>query len=299
MSATNPTFGEIRHQCQIRWPGVGLDLLDSWINERYRRILRRGDWKRSRIEAVLQTVAPYSTGTVAITTATTNLTLTSGTWTSGMTGRKIRIAARNEYYTFTYASASTGTIDRNYEGDTATEAAYSIWQNIYALPAACRNLRSMRVFSAAKDMDEVSQESLDEYAAARLTEGTPDRYALHEDDSSSPPVQQVELYPIPDEILSIAYWYSQDPTLFSATATILPAWLNPSALYHGVEAEALRKAKDYAGSDRAEALFLNDLNEMFIDEARRTPPVEIKMAPRHTAHRVRRWNRTRVLRSKI
>lgn len=50
MSATNPTFGEIRFQCQKRFPGLDADLLDSYINERYRRILRRGDWQRLRVQ---------------------------------------------------------------------------------------------------------------------------------------------------------------------------------------------------------------------------------------------------------
>src|SRR5512143_2522584 len=292
MSATNPTFGEIRFQCQKRWPGVDPDILDSFINERYRRVLRRIPWQRARVQAVLQTVAPYTTGTVAVTEGSANLVLTDGTWTSAMTGRGIRIASENAYYQFTFATDTTGTLDRAYEGDTATAATYSIWQNIYVPPADLRILHSMRVFDAPQDLDQITQEELDERAPQRSLYGTPSCYATHMDDLSTPPRRQVEVYPIPDEVLALPFWYTQDATLFAAsgTAGFFASWLIPEVIYAGVEADVLRKERDYAGSDRADLRVATVLVEMLMEEARRIGPRKLKMADRYTRHRRLHWS---------
>jgi len=294
MSATRLTFGEIRFQCQKRFPGVDRDILDSYINERYRRILRRGDWQRLRVQAVLQTVAPYETGTVAATKGSSSITGTDTVWTETMSGRAIRIAAGEEYYEFTYVSPTSGTLDRDYEGEDATEAAYSIWQNVYVLPSDLHVLHSIRVLGSPRDLDPLTQEELDERAANRGTEGTPDCYSPHMEDLSTPPRSQVELYPVPDAVMALPFWYTQDPTLFSAsqTSNFVAAWLNPDALYCGVEAEVRRQLEqDYVGGQAAESMFNLHLSEMFAAEARRTPARQIKMADRFTRHNLRRWTR--------
>jgi hypothetical protein len=70
------------------------------------------------VEAVLQTTAPYSTGTVAVTEGSAAVTGTDTVWTAGMSGREFRVTGRDEIYTFTRTGNTTGTLDRNYEGDT-------------------------------------------------------------------------------------------------------------------------------------------------------------------------------------
>lgn len=293
MSATSPTFGEIRLQCEKRFPAIDADVRDSLINERYRRILRRGDWQRLRVQAVIQTVAPYETGTIAATNGSTSITGTDTVWTEAMSGRAIRIAEGDEYYQFTYVSPTSGTLDRAYEGDDATAATYSIWQNVYVLPSDLFVLHSMRVLGEIRDLDQQTQEQLDEQAANRSTQGTPYCYALHMDDLSTPPRQQVELYYIPDQVYSIPFWYTQDPTLFSAsqTSSFLAPWLNPSAIYDGVAADVRALEDNLGAAQHYEQMFLAHLSEMFGAEARRRGARPIKIAEKYTRHNARRWAR--------
>lgn len=75
----------------------------------------------------------YLTGTIAVTNNSTTITGTSTVWTSAMTDRKIKINGSDEIYTFTYVSATSGTLDKAYLGDTDTSTTYVIWQEAYLL----------------------------------------------------------------------------------------------------------------------------------------------------------------------
>ncbi len=294
MSAQSPTFGELRYQLSQSFPGASLPQITAFLNARYRTVARKMRWTDLSIQAVLQTVAPYETGTVALTLGSTAVTGTSTVFALAMNGRAFRTTGRNEYYQFTYSSATAGTLDRAYEGPTATGLGYKIFQSIYVLPADCRLVRSMRVLDSPRDMDEISQEDLDQRAPQRSTYGAPSTFSPHMVDTSTPPRRQVELYPIPDRVMAIPFWYLQEPTLFAIgdTAVYLPSFLDPSVLLYGVEADIQRIIlKDYNGAAAAEALFGRAVSEMMGQEADRTPNTEIRMAARFVRHRIRRWMR--------
>src|SRR3990172_8330394 len=133
MSATNLTFGELRLNLSQRFPAVHLTVLTSLINERYRRLARMLPWQDWTLQSVLQTAAVYETGTVALTKGLNTVTGTGTTFTSSMGGRGFRVPGQNAFYQFTYVSATSGTLDRVYEGETAAAAAYRIFQNVYPL----------------------------------------------------------------------------------------------------------------------------------------------------------------------
>lgn len=290
MSVQNPTFGEIQFQCQKRHPGVDVDILQSYINERYRRIARRIPWQSMKIQDVISTVAEYTTGTVAVTLGSDAITGTDTVWTSAMSGRSIRFGNDDAYYEFTYASGTTGTLDRNYEGTSDIDATYSIWKNVFALASDCRALLSIRSMGGGRDLDQISMEELDEIDPRRTLTGNALRYAIHMDDRSTPRNQQVEVHPVPIEVTALPYWYIQDPTLFDVadTSSYFPPWLNPDVLYNGVASDVCGREKDYVGRQMYEADFLRGLNEMLANECARMPGAQIKMADRFTEHRTKR-----------
>jgi hypothetical protein len=287
LSATNRTFGELRFQLQREFNGLDADTLDFWLTERYRDVLNDLPWQRLRVQSVIQAPAKYDTGTVAVTNGANSVTLTGGTWSSAMTGRMIRFNGENEYYQFTFASSTTGTLDRTYEGSDNAAATYKISQSVFVLPADCRQLHSIRVLGAPRDLDKISQEQLDEAAPHRSRYGTPVTYALHMDNASSPSRRQVELYPIPDELTPLPYWYTQDPTLFSAsdTGSFFAPWLLPNAIVDHVRSMAY---DDLGRSDRAARRAETALQQMRTNEARQRGSEPLRMAPAYTRHRVER-----------
>ena len=90
-------------------------------------------WDGQREENYITLTEDYQTGTIAVTNNSTTITGTSTVWTSAMDGRKIKILGSDEIYTFTYVSATSGTLDKAYLGDTDTSTTYVLWKEAYLL----------------------------------------------------------------------------------------------------------------------------------------------------------------------
>lgn len=283
------TLGQLRIRLVKAFPGTDLDLLDGWISDAYQDILSELPWSRLNVSSILQTTAPYETGTIALVSGSASLTLTSGTWVTGMTGRAFRATGRDEFYEFTYVSATTGTLDRVYEGSTDSAATYSIFQHVYPLPADCRHLDddAFSTFTLGP-FARLHRNQLDAIYPDRSISGTPEVWAAYMDDSSDPPRMQIEILPVPDEAIGIPFSYvaeADSPT--STGATLLP-WIQPTALIEKVSSsicvhlENLPKAAFH--ERRADAA----LSRMKNIEALRTGPVVMEIDDYYTSHRQRR-----------
>ena len=68
----------------------------------------------------------YNTGTVLVTGGSASIVGTNTAWTAQMNGMPFRVVGDSAEYIFTYLSATTGSLDRVYEGTTALTATYGI-----------------------------------------------------------------------------------------------------------------------------------------------------------------------------
>ncbi len=265
------TFGELRLELQKLYPGLDPDTLDGYINEAYEQIARRRRWKGVEAESQFVTVAVYRTGTIALTANATTVTGTDTVFTSAMTGRKIRPSGRNESYTFTYVSATSGTLDRGYEGETATELAYDIYQNRYDLASGFREPMIAVNELLNGEIVHISRERMDRIAPARVGIGEPQVYCVVG-------TTQAELYPIPEYARSHPYRYYKHLARLTDgdTAVAIPDWIWISTLKSGVRA--------LAGKDRGEqAKFEADLVRMQVEDANRAGPKHLRIHPRYIA----------------
>lgn len=279
------TFGEIRLHLSKTPVGAGADivLLSNYINARIQQIIDRSDWQRLIVSSTVQTSALYETGTLTVTNGSTAITGTGTTFTSDMTGRRIRITGRTEYYTFTYVSATSGTLDRSYEGDTDTAATYKIFQNVFSLPSNLDRLENVTNLRNGNDLNQIGREALDRKDPSRNQYGEPYEFAPYDD--SSTPLQQIEVFPIPTVSEALAIRYRKRIAEITNTATSLPDWINPAAIYAGVEADLYALRGDYAGAQWKESLFEKAVEAMILQDAIATPAEVIEMADRYTRHR--------------
>jgi hypothetical protein len=281
------TFGQIRGVC-AKLPsgaGVDLDIVGRYLNDRIQTIVRHIDWTRLKGETTLQTTAIYETGTVAITNGLTALTLTGGTWTAAMTGREIRLQEDDPFYLFTRTGATTGTIERAYEGETVTEATYRIFQRIYALPSDLGSIKSLKIPFTDADLDQTELEDLDKRDPARVVYGRPATFVPVKDSADVPPVPQVELWPIPEVSEGYPLRYQKKVARITSTATYIQDWISTECLFAGVEADLLALSKDYAGAQSKEQKFISLLAEMVKEDCRRRVPQQLRMADRLVRHR--------------
>lgn len=114
------TYGQLRLVIQKENVGADLDLLDSYVQNRYTEILDQLPWKRQEAESVLQSPPSYAVGTVSASQGSNMITGTGTNWTTAMNGLMIRIANTSEFYQFTFVTPTSATIDRGYEGATAS-----------------------------------------------------------------------------------------------------------------------------------------------------------------------------------
>lgn len=285
------TYGAIRLFLTQAYPGLNPDLIDGWINQRYTTILDQLSWSRLKVDAILETTARYATGTVAVTAGSNAIALTGGAWTAPMSGLSFRVAGRDEFYTFTRVTDTTGTLDRPYEGDTAAAAAYSIFKRIYSLPADCRLLEDDAFSTGGTGpLRRLSPGQLNVSAPGRQAAGTPQIWASSMDDGSNPPRMQVELYPVPDAAIGIPYTYVADESELTSTGTAILAWVQPAALIAGVSADCLNHLEKFSGADRSEAKYVREVSSMRGNEARREGPTQMALASHYTSHRSRRWS---------
>lgn len=273
------------------FPGVDLTIIEGFSTDRYAEILAEIPWQRLNTDSRILTKAPYSTGTVALTNGSASVTLTGGTWTAAMSGIGFRATGRDEIYEFTFGSATTGTLDRPYEGPTATSGTYKIFQHVYVMPSDCRMLEdnAFETFTLGP-LKRMNRSELNLSAPNRGEHGTPRIWATYMDDASTPPRIQVEFYPIPDAAIGIPFSYSADAELSTASPAVL-AWMNPSALVEGVTASIKRHLKDYMGAAEHAKVAAKSLANMRTSEAQGMEKMTMRLPAFYTAHRRARWQR--------
>lgn len=283
------TFGELRFLISKQYPGVDLDVLDGWLQDRYKQVLSRVSWQRLEMRSMVSLVAEYNTGTVTATNGSTAIAGSGTTWTAAMTGRMVRFDAEQEWYEFTYVSGTSGTLDREYAGTTAAGKTYRINKCVYALDSDVRDVQRIGLLDPERPLEPSTTAVLDENDLNRNTYGTPQAWAYYMDQVTTP-VVQIEVWPVPTAAgtLSVAYVY--DPAAPTSASTALLPWVNVAALKAGVGADALRHGKDYAGGDRLEIVFERLVSEMVNVESRRAGGVRLG-ASTPQPHRLKRYSR--------
>lgn len=125
------------------------------------------------------TVAEDTSGTVDVTNGSSTVTGTSTAFT-GTEDRKFRVDGDDIVYEVSsVASATSLTLDRNYEGTTATGSDYKIFQDRYSLPIDFDQISTLRERSGNRFLTELTPIEFDEILPDPDSLGTPDSFFIH------------------------------------------------------------------------------------------------------------------------
>ncbi len=284
------TYGALRLQVTQENPGIPLEKVDGWLQDRYTEILDRIEWKRAQAESVIVSPASYQTGTIAATLGSNAIVGTGTTWSAAMTGSMIRLDGTSEYYQFTYVSATTATLDRGWEHPDTTVSTYRIDRAVFLLPTDCRVLNGLRgLHDWQPPLERLTPGELNRRAGQRTTYGTPTMYAPTYDNFSTPPIMQVELYPIPQspnsisETLSFVADITFDSSAItpSSTSSSLLPWVRPGALKAGVKASMLLDKGDWNGATKMQAEMDRLVLIMAHSNTAQIGPEPIRLSPQY------------------
>jgi hypothetical protein len=170
---------------------------------------------------VLITHAPYSTGTVSITAATSRTAVvgSSTLWNTAVTGYgfnnariggKMKFAGLNEIYTVSAVGSDTAiTLESNYTGADLTAATYVYFEDEYALASDFDKPVDARLFSTDLNIPFIGPMEFRRRYARNDTSGKPRVATLNVLSSSgnTTPRPRLCLQPYPNDEYSIPYDY--------------------------------------------------------------------------------------------
>lgn len=178
--------------------------LDQDINTAGKRVWVARPWRERVVETILFTVAPYTTGTVAITQGGTSVTGSGTTWTTAFTGRKLALALGRPWYRFTRTGDTTGTIPTGgYAEATVTAATYSIFQDEIDLTTTMDVITSANVLADSRrgEMVETTEADLDQRWYVHGATGAPMWFAPVTETTAG--TLRIRVWPIPDAIYRV------------------------------------------------------------------------------------------------
>lgn len=155
--------------------------IKRWINQRYKQVCGLKRWPFMRDHGVINTIAEYTTGTVA-TDGTTGVTGTSTVWTPAMTGRKFKTDEHDEIYRIAQRVSNTSIIlDEAFLGDDETTGAYNIFQDEYLCDITWAEIIGIKQYRSPKELEPISLFTYREkYGNAKPSDSHPTKYAFYE-----------------------------------------------------------------------------------------------------------------------
>ena len=210
------SFRTLKLELQSFVPELNAVQVGLRINRTIQHLLEAHPWSFLKQEAFVHTVAPYNTGTVAISNGSATVTGTLTAWTSNMVGRFIRFDSQIPISVISTVDtvAQTLTLTDLYNGPNITSSGHSIFQRYYAKPILCRDIISVRYDAS---LPEKGQEYLNTLDPNRESTGQP-VYWSNVDNTT------LELWPVPDAVYMVTVRYNKlVPDLAAETdTTVIP-----------------------------------------------------------------------------
>lgn len=115
------TWGEYR-QILVQGAGRGLPLsiINTALNLGLERVQAAFAWPRTDRQFIVSLAAPAIAGSVSVVNGSSAVTGSSTSWTAAMNGWRFRVVGGLEYYTVVVTDSTHLTLDRPYEGVTAS-----------------------------------------------------------------------------------------------------------------------------------------------------------------------------------
>lgn len=223
-------------------------LLKRWLNISQRMILGAADWPflRAPYPLVIQTVADFTTGTVATILGGTTGTFSSAPTTS-KTGFFIQTSSSSDWYRIAShtASSTSFTIDSPGWTTTAAAATLTVRKFYYSVGSSdVDRILNIREAITPFSLNEISKEQFDAILPNPTQTGIPRLYLMAGKDTTD--YWQFVLWPSPSTAMNLYIEYLKAGTDLSADAdvSIIPAKWHSTAMIEGAKVLGYRYMDD-------------------------------------------------------
>lgn len=190
--------------------------VDQALNQAQREVARARRWPELMARTFVNTVAPYTTGTIAVANGGTTWTLTGGTFPAALASGVYRLAlsVSSPFYPVVTRTDGTHAETLAYQDDTETAAEYIAYKSHLSLASTVDRVESMwlhRGGDAIELVNATTDQQVSDFTHYPTGVGVPTHYLMIERDGSG--YRQVLLGPdTPDDVYRIEYVYRKKTT---------------------------------------------------------------------------------------
>jgi hypothetical protein len=197
----------------------------SVIRTAHRLLGRQYQWSYRRREALLQTVAQYSTGTVTVTAGSGTVTGASTAWTAAMVGRQIRIDGEDAFFFVQSVNVSAQTLvlaDAQlasvvWAAASASGAGYAIFVDQYEVPLEVAIIMSEVKGWPLMETSQMEIDFMDPRRTLSASAGTPTRwYWCRTRITANVQHKYVGIWPVPSTAMTLRMPYLVEPPEITA-----------------------------------------------------------------------------------
>lgn len=221
-------------------PDIPPNLAQRFINNCYRRIIDRRDWKATFTEGVISSPGITSPGgTVSVTNGSNTVTGTGTNWTSVLVNQQFRISGNFPVRTITAVNSTTSlTLDLPWADQSIAATSYYIIQIYFDLGTGVKRLRTMvnQFTNWSMWVGTGYREMIDASDVWRVNIGFPS-IAVPWPNASDGHFR-VELWPGPVMVQSFPYFYYEQPSDMVADASFPVPWVRSDVVVYGAKSEA-------------------------------------------------------------
>lgn len=196
------------------------DKLKEWVNLRYLSLCGKRSWNFLIKDAIVQTVADITTGTVTATNGSANLVFTSAIVPTSVAGYFIQFSDTTDWYELTSTADTTHAVMTvPYLGTTSSTLTFVIRKVYYALPstmAKILNVSQHRIWNTS--LKYIPPRLLDQYLAYRQATNRPRYYSIAGIDSSRQ--YKMQLFPTPNIAMNLNIRHYQVVTALSSDSDV-------------------------------------------------------------------------------
>lgn len=183
------------------------------LNDRAEEVWRYYPWRERKATAFVNTVLPYSTGTVT-TNGTTAIVGASTVFPAACADRKFAISYSEPYYNITTRTDGTNLVlERAFLGDDGAAQSYAIYDDVLTLTSMDSLVTNeMTLMYSGKDrpMSDLTSQGWSDSGHMPRTAAAPTSFRLIENTSTGAP--QIQVWPVPDAVYAIRYRYLTEYT---------------------------------------------------------------------------------------